>query len=548
MRRRPLPSLALASFAVVSTAAWIGFQRDPSLEARLEVVSIRGDTGRIIPSRVYLFKDGRPFRLSPVEAMLPLRVDMFYRERLWRHGGDRPRTLEVTLDGDSHFLLLDGQGEYDLPAGRYRIEAHRGLAFAPASVEVTLAAGERRRIELHLDPVSGAGRGTWLSGDDHIHLARSPDDDDVFLRWLQAEDLAVANFLQLQRQIDAAPQYGFGRKAEARAPGFSIRSGHESRSEFYGHVNLLGPDELTRPLSIGKVYANSSEAYPFPNVLFQQGRRLGATVGYAHFDGSMDHSTLPMDLALGSIDFVEVYQFGVLKTEPWYELLNAGFRVTGIAGSDFPGNLTRWKPWPRSIPLLGPERTLVRVEAEGNTSAYERWAEGVRNGAVVVSNGPLLDLTIDGRGPGQVLDWDGESTAIRTIAEAAFSRPIEVLELVVNGRVVSTLTGENERRSLVLRAEVPLRGSAWIAARARGRRLEGEPERWAHTNPVYVLRARAPVHVPEARAAVLGRWLRDVAYYRSDALTFARPEHRRELLARLDEATRILERPPRPWR
>src|SRR5207247_10018 len=186
------------------------------------------------------------------------------------------------------------------------------------------------------------------------------------------------------------------------------------------------------------VYANSAEAYPFPNVLFQQGRRLGATIGYAHFDGAMDHSALPMDLALGGVDFVEVYQFGVLKTEPWYELLNAGFRVTGIAGSDFPANLARSKPWPRSIPLLGPERTLVRGDADAKTSAYDRWAEGVRKGAVVVSNGPLLDLTIDDRGPGQVLDWDGESTEVRAIAEAVFSRPIEALELIVNGRVVSS--------------------------------------------------------------------------------------------------------------
>ena len=298
MARRRSPWLALASFGVVAAAAAIGAQRDPTLGARLELVTRRGDTDRVIPSRVYLFKDGRPFRLSPVDAMLPLRVDAFYRERLWTRGESRSETLEVTLDGDSHFLLLSGRGLYELPAGRYRVEAYHGFSLAPAAVEFSLEAGERRRVELVLEPVADAPYEAWLSGDDHIHLTRTQTDDEVFLRWLQAEDLSVGNFLQLQRQLDAAPQYGFGREAEARTPGHAIRSGHESRSEFYGHVNLLGPERLIRPLSIGQVYANSPEAYPFPNVLFREGHRLGATVGYAHFDGAMAHSTLPMDLAL----------------------------------------------------------------------------------------------------------------------------------------------------------------------------------------------------------------------------------------------------------
>ena len=240
------------------------------------------------------------------------------------------------------------------------------------------------------------------------------------------------------------------------------------------------------------MYANSPEAYPFPNVLFRKGRQLGATVGYAHFDGSMTHSTLPMDLALGSIDFLEVFQFGVLKTEPWYEILNAGFRVTGVAGSDFPANLPRARPWPRAIPLLGPERTLVKVDADRDGSAYERWAEGVRGGAAVVSNGPLLDLTINGRGPGAVVNWVENSTEVKAVAEAWFSRPLERLELIVNGRVLTSQVGDGKSRHLTLTAAIPLNASSWIAARVRGQGREGEPERWAHTNPVYALRTALP--------------------------------------------------------
>src|SRR5262249_8081894 len=279
-------------------------------------------------------------------------------ERLWI-SGNAAETLEVTCNEQSHFILLNGRASYELPAGKYRIEAYRGLFFEPVAQDFELRAGETRRLTLHLKPWAKGEE--WLCGDDPLLLMRSRQDDDVFLRWLEAEDLSVANFLQLQRQLDAAVQYAFGRDGEARRPGYSIRPGQESRSEFYGHVNLLGGRELLRPLSIGTMYANSPEAYPFPAVLFERGRALGATTGYAHFNGSTKHSTLLMDLALGDIDFVEVLQFGVLKTEAWYELLNAGLHVTGIAGSDFPVPLNNRKPWPRWLPLLGPERTLVKT-------------------------------------------------------------------------------------------------------------------------------------------------------------------------------------------
>ncbi|MGE3822277.1 MAG: CehA/McbA family metallohydrolase [Isosphaeraceae bacterium] len=544
MRLRLSPLTSLASLAVLGAAAWAGLQEEPTLAARLEVAVIRGDTGKTIPARVYLFKDGRPFRLSPVDAMLPLRVDSFYRERVWRRGEGRPRTLEVTHDGDSHFILLDGHAEFSLPAGSYRLEAHHGFALTPGAIEFDLQAGVHKRIEPRLEPVVQDATANWLSGDDHVHLVRDREDDPLFLAWLQAEDLSVGNFLQLQRQVDAAAQYGFGPEAEARAPGFSIRSGQESRSAFYGHINLLGPRELLRPLSIGRVYANSPEAYPFPSVLFRSGRELGATVGFAHFDGSMEHSALPMDLALGNLDFIEVFQFGVLKSEPWYEVLNAGFRVTGVAGSDFPAFLPRMKPYPRAIPLLGPERTLARVEGAVEGSAYELWAEAVRRGRVVVSNGPILELTVDGKEPGSTLDWKEGSTVVEVKAEAWFSRPIEGLEVVANGKVVAAQRGDGEARRIALSAKVPLTESTWIAARVRGEKAEGEPDRQAHANPVYVLKDGVPAYVPEARAAILRRWLRDVDYYKGDALAFAKPEHRQELMEKLEETTRILSRPP----
>ena len=503
----------------------------PAFAATIDLVTRDAKNGRAVPSRVYLFKDDRPLRLHPVDSLLALRSDLFYRDTLWRNT-PRPATLEVTARDESHFILLTGQAAFDLPAGKYRIEAYRGTFYAPAVQQFELKASEKRSITLDLAPLKAHDQ--WIAGDDHIHLVRHPEDDPVFLAWLAAEDLAVGNFLQLQRQQDAAMQYGFGERAEAKRPGFTIRSGLEARSEFYGHVNLLGPREILRPISVGSMYANSPEAYPFPLVLFERGKKSGATVGYAHFDGSLKNSALLMDVALGSIDFVEVFQFGVLKTQAWYELLNAGFRVTGIAGSDFPVPLGRG-PWSREIPLLGPERTLVKANPAG--SIFDAWAAGVRTGQVVVSNGPLLDLKVNGRGPGAVMTSSG---TLEGEAIAEFHRPLETIEIIVNGRVTASVPAKDQRE-IRLPFRIPIQESCWVAARVTSRSLEGQPVIQAHTNPVYVLRDNKPVAVGNARAALRARWEEQAKYYRSGALVFADEQQRAELMAKVDAALKVLQ-------
>ncbi|MBI2690286.1 MAG: CehA/McbA family metallohydrolase [Acidobacteria bacterium] len=465
------------------------------------------------PARIYLLKNDRPFRLHPVDAILPLKIDLFYRDTLWRRTPN-PQTLEVTNNEQSHFFLLTGKADFELPPGDYRIEAYRGLFFTPVAVNFTLKPGESKTLPITLERWAGNTK-DWLSGDDHIHLPRTAAENETFLKWLQAEDLSVANFLQLQRQIDAAPQYAFGPAGEARTAGYSIRSGQESRSEYYGHINMLGGSELIRPLSVGSMYANEPAASPFPSLLFQKGRQAKALTGYAHFHGSMPHSTLLMDLALGNIDFLEVFQFGKLWNTEWYELLNAGLRVTGIAGSDFPVPLGRFMPWPKHIPLLGPERTLVK--AQPGQSAYTAWAAAVKRGEVVVSNGPFVEIT------------RVNSTITAT---AIFHQPIETLEIIRNGKVVATA-----RDGKKLTVSVPA-DAAWFAAHARLKKVEGEPQLQAHTNPLYI--GNPP---PDAaiRASLAKRWQAELEYYRAANLPFASDNQRRQFFDAGEKALQLLQ-------
>jgi hypothetical protein len=478
----------------------------------------------LMPVRVYLFREGRPFRLSPVEALFPVHSDTYYRDRLYQRS-PQPRTLEITAQGQNHFVLLNGSASYTLPPGKYRVEAYRGHFYTPASAEFELQAGQTQRVVLKLAPWVERVE-EWVSGDDHIHITRGPQDDSLLLDWLRAEDLTVGNFLQLQRHMDAAVQHSFGPQGEKRRDRYTIRSGQESRAEFYGHTIQLGGRELIRPVSVGPMYGNTPEAYPWPALWFRRGRELGALVGYAHFQGSMPHSAFLMDLALGNIDFLETFQFGVLRREPWYELLNAGLKFTGIAGSDFPVFLNRLRPWPRWMPLLGPERALVKRRA--GESSFEAWSRGIRSGEMIVSNGPLVEIELR----------DGAATA-----RARFWRPMEKLEIVRNGEVIAAAGGDGKRTVLTTEARIACEASCWVAARATAQRDKDDPEVAAHTNPQYVLKDGKPVAVESARAKVAAQWESELAHYRGAGLRFPTPAAREEFFAEAQRALKELKRP-----
>ncbi|HZT31339.1 MAG TPA: CehA/McbA family metallohydrolase [Bryobacteraceae bacterium] len=549
--RTPVPFVLSAIAAAALCAQVRDSALHPDYAAHLEVIVERGDTGEAVPARIYLFREGRQQRLSPVDNLLPLLQDNFYRNRIWRMPG-RPKTLEVTIRDMSHVILLEGRASFDVPAGKeYRLEAYHGLFYTPASADFALRPEEHKTVTLKVYPMAPGRQAKWISADDHVHLTRAAEDDEVFLRWMQAEDLNVVNDLEGQRQQHFGMQYAWGPRGEGHRPGFSIRSGHETRSDFYGHVLVLGGRELIRPLGIGEMYGNSPEAYPYPAVTFAQGRKVGGLAGFAHFHGSREHSTLIMDLALHHLDFVEVMQYALIKMQPWYkalgwyELLNAGFRVVGTAGCDFPDPTDHFIPWPRALPLLGPERTLVK--AEPGASAWETWADGIRRGAAVVTNGPLLEFAVHGREPGAVIAWTGASHRVDGVATATFHRPIEKLEIVCNGKVVASRKGDGRQTELSLPFQFSIQESSWVAARAQSPNLRPDLAIWAHSNPVYLLRDGKPVYVPADRELVRLQWEKEAEFYRGAGLVFAEDSQRKEFFRMVEETREILRAPQPIW-
>jgi hypothetical protein len=86
-----------------------------------------------------------------------------------------PGIVRPRLDGRAGWLYLaDGEGSLPLDPGSYRILVHRGLRHEPATVELTVAAGEDAAVEVAL-PVAFTLPGGVFAGDPHSHAGPSPD-------------------------------------------------------------------------------------------------------------------------------------------------------------------------------------------------------------------------------------------------------------------------------------------------------------------------------------------------------------------------------------
>jgi hypothetical protein len=178
----------------------------------------------------------------------------------------------------------------------------------------------------------------------------------------------------------------------------------------------------------------------------------------------------------GKTDFLELAQFcvpeGPLPLENYYRFLDLGYRLTALAGSDF--------PW------CGPKFAQIgnaRFYAyAGEPFAYDRWFAAVHAGHTFVTTGPMLFLTVNGKMPGDTLRV-ARGEKLRISAEALGSPgqvPLRSLEIVGHGKVLARAGAGNPGR-LTADLELPVDQGIWIAARC-----DAGPGQVAHTTPVYV--------------------------------------------------------------
>ena len=134
---------------------------------------------------------------------------------------------------------------------------------------------------------------------------------------------------------------------------------------------------------------------------------------------------------------------------------------------------------------------------------YDSWIAGLRAGRTFVSNGPLIDFTVNGQGPGSTVNPRGR---VKVAASAVSRIPFDRLEIVQDGQVVADQVSIRGREARLER-EIEVEEGGWIAARVSGaaKTYAGFPV-FAHTSPVY-LRIEG---TPFRRAGSIGGFIDEI--------------------------------------
>ena len=398
-----------------------------------------------------------------------------------------PANAIRTMPDRRHYFYARGEYEIAVPAGRYRIEAVRGISHEPAVEFTEVGSGIRHQVDLQVLPLEDLKSAGWYSGNTHTHyhLAINENPDDRIRIVPPAEDLDVSVLSYLIRSDSPyiTNRYPVGRLPQFSRDGTIMDMGEEARNNIrfgdfgYGHVLFLNIPRPVEPVSTG-LLSNTRNApdYPTLSTLCAQAKQIGGTTVWCHNGSGIE---VPVAAALGLVDAYNVADGLAADYDRYYKLLNCGFRIAASSGTDW---------W-----IYDHNRVFVQVEGPFN---YDTWIAGLRAGRTFVSNGPLLKFTVDGKGPGTVVA-PGQSRVL--VKASALSRiPFERLEIVLDGRVVAEQLAVAGREAKLER-EIEVEQGGWLAARVSGsaKTYAGFPV-FAHSSPVYLRLDGTPFRRAEA--------------------------------------------------
>jgi hypothetical protein len=462
----------------------------PEAYGRVKLTLRDAKTGGLVPVRLGLYdKTGR----APLASDKSLMLQRFADDLRMLTANERT----FWPSENRQVFYADGNYEARVPIGTYELVASRGIEYQFHRSQIEVTKDQTTAVTINMQRYADMPAAGWYSGDAHIHVTRDEVADPQLWGFVSAEDVHVGNLLEMgniQNVYFHQPK-AWGKASRFERDGHFIVSGQEApRTGQFGHTIHFN---IQRP-----VHLKTDEYFLYHKVFQEVASQPGGISGFAHMGwrgageagnapqaGQMNRG-MALLAPLGLVDFIEVLQGGRLEDAGWYRLLNLGYRVKPAAGTD----------WPYSD-FPGVVRFYTKVDGPFN---LDSWFESYEKGRTFVTNGPLLDFTINGKGIGEELRVK-RGTRLDVAAAARLNPQLDKLdrlELVVLGDVDATQAAEG-KESVALRKQLTADHSMWIAVRAYGSRQERRNNTIAHSAPIYVVVDGEPTWKREAVPAIV---------------------------------------------
>jgi TolB protein len=462
---------------------------------------ILDSSGQPTSARIFVTgEDGRAF--APDDA--------------WMHADDNFVRAERRFE--AHYFHTSGNAELTIPAGAVDVTVMKGFEYHVEKNTVQVAADQVVKLTIQLRPLSppAQAHSRWVSGDLHVHMnygGAYRNTPKNLVTQAAAENLSVVEDLIVNKEQRIPDIAYFSSNADAASTSTTLLfHSQEFHTSYWGHLGLLHlTDHFLLPGYAA--YAGTAAASLFPanaNVA-DMAHEQHALVGYVHpydtfpdpaKDATLTHE-LPVDAALGKVDYIEVLGFSDHKSTAavWYRLLNCGFRLPAAAGTDAMANFAS---------LRGPVG-LNRVYAQvpNGPLNIESWLSSLKDGHTFATNGPLLGFTLGGQPVGGELHLPPGESKVKFAGWLRSIVPIDHLEMICNGRVLRELTLNDDRESADIEDAIPLSQSGWCLLRAWSEKAEHpvlDAYPYATTSAIYVTVAGS-ASKPAADAAYFIAWI-----------------------------------------
>jgi TolB protein len=464
-------------------------------------ISVLSSSGHPVAARIFVSgEDGRAYAPDDVWMRAD---DNFVRS-------ERPY--------EAHYFHSSGTAELTLPQGQAEVEVMKGFEYRFEKKHVMIATGHRSNLTIYLQPLTipKEPRWQWISGDVHVHMnygGAYRNTPKHLVAQAEAENLPIVEDLIVnkeQRIPDIA--YFSPRPDPASTAANLLLHGQEFHTSYWGHMGLLN---LTRNFLIPDYahYPNTSTASLFPAnaIVADLAHEQHGLVGYVHpyesvpdpkADDSLTHE-LPVDVALGKVDYIEVLGFADHKSTAsvWYRLLNCGFHLPTAAGTDAMANFASLRG------PVGLNRVYVNVPV--GPLNISTWLDSLKHGRTFATNGPLLGLTLGEHQPGEELRLPAGENKVKIKAWMRSLVSVDHLQVICNGDVVRDLKLSSDHQTADAEETIPVSRSGWCLLRAWSEKAEHpvlDLYPYATTSPIYVNVAGSNLK-PREDAAYFVAWI-----------------------------------------